>query len=79
MVQSLPGEASKQFAFFIGKTWSLISNTGGPVPDLMLEFVARENIIRFERHLSATSDEKERRTLLELIRDEKRKLQEART
>ena len=77
MVKSLPKEASKQSVYFADYGHQF-GNIGGPVPDLMLEFVARENIIRFERHLSTTADDKERRTLLEMIRDEKRKLDEAR-
>jgi hypothetical protein len=57
-VQSLPQDASKQSACFADYGHKS-GNTGGPVSDPMLEFVARENIIRFERHLSATSDDKE--------------------
>jgi hypothetical protein len=42
---------------------------------LMLEFVARENIKRFEYQLSGTTDETERKLLVRMLREEKEKLE----
>jgi hypothetical protein len=46
--------------------------------DSMQEFVARENIQRFERQIAKTTDEAERTLLLSLLHEENKKLQSAR-
>lgn len=43
----------------------------------MLDFVHRENIRRFEKALADCKDSQERATLLQLIAEEKAKLEEA--
>ena len=44
----------------------------------MKEFVARENIKRFEAQLAACADPQQRETLSRLLQDEKQRLKDAR-
>jgi hypothetical protein len=45
------------------------------MPENLREFIFHENIKRFERHLSATTDEVERALLLKMMREEKERLE----
>jgi hypothetical protein len=47
----------------------------GIMQETLQEFILRENIKRFERHLSATTDEVERALLLKMMREEKERLE----
>jgi hypothetical protein len=46
--------------------------------DTMLEFVALENIKRFEHQISRTTDEEERSLILQMLNAERKKLEVAR-
>lgn len=49
------------------------------MPDAMLEFVALENIKRFEHLISRTTDEGERSLILQMLHAEQKKLEAVRS